>query len=184
MALLCNGKVDCPKEDDEHVSFCSTSNNGHRPQSIASGTSSFSTNQFAPTNISIINNVRDREFSEDLNPNQPPGILDHALSRRNAVARPNNNGDHVSNWPVPDSPDSDTKPGVQNGVGFMFRVDNMVIYNSQVKMFNQNSENIAPPSEEAANNATGQGHPQQQHANDQMARLTNSYQYQRDNVTK
>ena len=33
--------------------------------------------------------------------------------------------------------------GSVSGVGFNFQVENFVIYNSQVKMFNQDSENVA-----------------------------------------
>jgi hypothetical protein len=28
------------------------------------------------------------------------------------------------------------------GTGFMFQIDNLVIFNSEVKMFNQNSDNV------------------------------------------
>ncbi len=29
-----------------------------------------------------------------------------------------------------------------DGTGFMFHIENLVIYNSEVKMFNQNSDNV------------------------------------------
>ena len=153
MSLLCNGQADCPLADDEHVGMCSNhpnSPNKAHPQSIASGTSSFSTNQFSPTNITIVNSV----------PKDEPYFGDHGhqqQQQQSASEVPATTKDLSTTADLGSS-----KAGVHNGVGFMFRVDNLVIYNSQVKMFNQNSENISPVDEEARQNATGAGRYQQQ----------------------
>lgn len=149
MSQLCNGHSDCPLSDDEHVELCnpSSQHNKHHPQSIASGTSSFSTNQFSPTNLTIINSV----------PKDEPYFGDHHQQQQQLSQT-------QRDLPGNAAEIGGTKAGVHNGVGFMFRVDNLVIYNSQVKMFNQNSENIAPENEEAKQNATG-AYQQQQQAN-------------------
>lgn len=122
MLKLCDRVVDCPRADDEQLVQC---RNRTHHQSIASGMSTFSSNQMAPVNISIVNQAHHREFTEQ-------------------DERPNNH----SPKEISDEPTKDVFSGVRNGVGFMFRIDNMVVYNSQVKMFNQNSENIKPETEE------------------------------------
>ena len=117
---------------------------------IISGQSSFSANQYAPTNISIVNVAAHREFSEDSQGNG-------GANRRRSIAvtwKRDSEGNLEPSLPALPDGGQAVAGGVHNGVGFMFRVDNMVIYNSQVKMFNQNSENISPGGDGALNATT------------------------------
>jgi len=101
---FCNGKKDCPENDDEQNDYC-------RQKELV-----------AMLNEEVTQLKGELEKPQNCNttcavnlPNTKPG---------NGNAEGENNDNEFS------------------GTGFMFSINNMVIDNSAVKMFNQNSDNI------------------------------------------
>ena len=119
MSKLCDNRSDCPEGDDEFL--CHQSKH---PFLLSTYESKFSANQYGPTNINIVNR-------------------DSGNLEKNPLIQPNTSKD-VGIEPVRSgSSDWQRQPSVQDGVGFQFRVNNFVVYNSVVKMFNQDSDNVA-----------------------------------------
>ncbi|OTF79281.1 hypothetical protein BLA29_007802 [Euroglyphus maynei] len=111
MSKLCDNRRDCPEGDDE--SLCK-----HSIHPILASTyeSKFSANQYGPTNINIVNR-------------------DSGNLEKNPILPPNNSENVGMKPPLRDGNDRQQPPSVQDGVGFQFRVNNLVIYNSVVKIF-------------------------------------------------
>lgn len=121
MSRVCDRKCDCPRGDDESPSLCLNI-------SLPSGAlldSRFFSNQLGQTNINIVNKDSGNVGREE-RPNSRPDYRQSGGKQGRTVGY-------------------DSGGSVQEGIGFMFRVDNFVIYNSEVKMFNQESENVGPP---------------------------------------
>lgn len=151
MSKLCNNHPDCPLGDDENE--CQ---NSKHPILSSSYESRFSANQYGPTNINIVN--RDSGNLEK-NPILPPN------NSNDAGMEPLRDGD--KNLPT------NNQPSVQDGVGFQFRVNNFVVYNSVVKMFNQDSDNVA--SKEAEQSTSTETYPHHHYPNNNNNYSRNHY---------
>lgn len=127
MAALCDDKVDCPLKDDESAEICHWSNKNNTNNIVSNYPSH---NLQAPNIIISQQGLNDKNNLLHLNPNYH--------SREISINQNN-----------PSTEENGTA-GPRESVGFMFRIDNFVIYNSEVKMFNQDSENVgaAKPKEE------------------------------------
>lgn len=129
MSKLCDHFSDCPNGDDElNCKSIGTINNSE---------SKFQSDQYGPVNINIVNRDSGNIFKQPNFKNQLP------------KNESNNDEDITNQWITNDKDnhqkqyEDETKlPLVQDGVGFQFRVNNFVIYNSQVKMFDQDSDNV------------------------------------------
>lgn len=119
MTKVCNQISDCPLGDDESDSVCNRSSSTKPGGSFLD--SRFFSNQLGQTNIHIVNKDSGN------------------IAKERSQLYTNNWKDNATR------PNMSSQGTVQDGVGFMFRVDNFVIYNSEVKMFNQDSENVAHP---------------------------------------
>lgn len=129
MSKLCDHYPDCPNGDDEI---------NCKSIGITNYESKFESDQYGPVNINIVNKDSGNIFKSPNFKNQYP---------KNESDIGENN---MNRWIKNDKEDNDKKqyedqnslPLVQDGVGFQFRVNNFVIYNSQVKMFDQDSDNV------------------------------------------
>ncbi|KAF7494346.1 FMRFamide receptor [Sarcoptes scabiei] len=121
---ICDEIFDCLEGDDE--AFCMGKQSSNRMES------NFVSNQYGTTNINIDN--RDSGNVEII----PKWIENDRQSSSSSSSSISDIEENLSRSYEKSSPKSTN----QNGIGFQFRVNNFIIYNSEVKMFNQDSDDL------------------------------------------